>query len=377
MKARIFWILFILVLLALIGVRIAGVRRENQAVQERPPEAPLVRTARVVRADVVDRIALTGNVRPRNEVEIFSKVPGRIESIAAQVGDRVKAGQVLAVIEHKEIAWQARMAQAALQVARAGLEGARLEHDRVQTLFKGGAAPQAQLDGAKVKLSLAEAQAAQAAAAAGLAQQSLQNARVESAISGTVTRRPVNVGASVGPQSSLFTVQDVAALKLESSVDAASFARLAKGQEVRVRVDELPEQVFAGKVTLLSPSLDPVTRRAAVEVEIDNASGKLLPNMFAHADIAVGALRGALVVPREALFEAAGGTRIFRVRDGRTESLKPRLGPVDGAQVAVLDALAEDEQVAVSGLANLADGTPVRVAAESGEQASRPGGNEP
>lgn len=368
-KSSVVWAVIAAALIVGVGVRIAKVKNAAKAPEERAAQSALVRVARVARADVAERISVTGTVRPRNEVDLYAKVPGRIESLQAQVGDKVKAGQLLAVIEHKEIAWQAKASQAALQVARANLDGARLEFGRVQALFKGGAAPQAQLDGAKVRLALAEAQTAQAEAAAGLASQNVENARVESPISGTITRRPVNVGAQVGPQTALFTVQDVAALKLEVSVDAASFARLAKGREALVTVDALTGQTFSGKVAVMSPSLDGVTRRAALELEIDNASGKLMPNMFAHADIAVGDLQAALVVPREAVLEAAGGARVYRVRDGKVSSVKPRLGPVDGNRVVVLEGLAEGDQVAVTGVANLTDGAEIRVAPDEGAQA--------
>jgi RND family efflux transporter MFP subunit len=372
MKSRVFLILVALALVGGVGYRLAQARRAAKAPEERPAEGALIRTARVSRSEVVDRLDLTGTVRPRNEVDIFAKVAGRIETVHAQVGDRVKAGQTLATIEHKEISWQAKSAQAALKIARANLDGAKLELDRTEALFKGGASTQAQLDGVKVRYSLAEAQAAQAEAAAGLAHQQEANARVESPISGTITRRPVNVGNQVGPAQPLFTVQDVATLKVETSVDAAGFARLRKGAEARVTVDALPGQVFAGKVTLMSPTLDAGSRRAQVELEIDNSSGKLLPNMFARADLAVGRLPDALVVPRDAVAESAGGAQVFRVRDGKVQALRPRLGPVDGDKVAVLDGLAEGDEVAVSGVGGLADGAIVRVSKPRSEtQAAR------
>ena len=375
MKGRMVLISLGLALVGLIAFRVSQVKTANKAPEAKADESALVRTARVSRADMLERISVTGTVRPRNEVDLFAKVPGKIEALNAQVGDRVKAGQSLASIEHKEIAWQAKAAQAAVQVARANLDGARLDFDRTQALFKGGSAPQAQLDAAKVRLALAEAQAAQAEASAGLAQQQVDNARVESPISGTITRRPVNLGVQVGPQAPLFTVQDVATLKLEASVDAAGFARLTKGTEAAVTVDALPGQTFSGKVTLLSPSLDPVTRRATVELEIDNASGKLMPNMFAHADIAVGHLPGALTLPKEALYEAAGGAELFRIRDGKAQLVRPKLGPSDSTRVAVLEGLAEGDEVAVTGQASLADGAAVRAApAQAEAHASTQGG---
>jgi len=367
MKSRFVLLLVAVALVAGIGYRVRQARSANKAGEERPAEGALVRAAKVSRAEVIERISLTGSVRPRNEVDVFAKVAGRIESVSAQVGDKVKAGQTLAVIEHKEIGWQAKSAQAALAVTKANLEGAKLNYDRTEALFKGGASTQAQLDGAKVQLALAEAQAAQAEAAAGLAQQQLDNSRVESPITGTVTRRPVNLGNQVGPAAPLFTVQDVATLKLESSVDAAAFGRLTKGAEARVTVDAFPDQVFAGKVTLLSPSLDAGSRRAAVELEIDNSSGRLLPNMFAHAEIAVGRLPSALVIPREAVAEAAGGSQVFRIKDGKVQAVHAKLGPADGQKIAVLDGLAEGDDVAVSGVGGLTDGVAVRVGQENAQ----------
>ncbi len=263
MKGKLFGIVVVVALLGLIGYRIASYKKHSAGDKGPTEVVSLVRTAKLSRGNLAEQVSFTGTIRPRNEVDVFAKIGGRIETLTAQVGDKVKAGQVLATLEHKEIAWQSRSAQAALQVAQANLDGAKLDYDRTQKLFEGGSAPQAQLDGAKLKLDLALAQAAQAEAAAGLAEQQVANARVESPIAGTVIRRPVNLGAQVGPQSAMFTVQDVAALKLESSVDAVAFAKLAKGKEATVEVDALPGTEFKGKVSLLSPSLDAASRRAA------------------------------------------------------------------------------------------------------------------
>ncbi len=364
MKARIVIAVIVIGLLGLVGYRIAEQRQANAAPADRADEAQLVRAALVTRAAMPDVLSITGTVRPRNEVDVYPKVGGRLLTLDAQVGDVVKAGQQLASIEHKEIAWQAQAAEAAQQVADANLKGAKLEFDRTQSLFKGGAAPQAQVDGVGVRLALAEAQAAQARAAAGLAGQAVENARVVSPIGGTVIRRGVNVGAQVGPQSSLFTIQDLAALKLEGAVDSTGFARLAKNRAARVTVDAIPGAVFTGRVTLLSPALDSQTRRAAIELEVDNSEGRLLSNMFAHADITLGVLEGALVIPRQAVMDAAGGSVVFRLKEGKAEAVRPKLGPTDGVRVAVLEGLAEKDLVAVTGQATLIDGSKVKLATD-------------
>ena len=362
MKARIFWILLAVVIFALVGWRVMIYRQKQAAPTQEASEVAVVRSARVVKVDLDDKVAFTGTVRPLNEVDVFSKAAGRIEVLLVQVGDKVKAGQVICVVEHKEVGWQAKAAEASVMVAKANLDGAKLNHDRTLALFQGGSATQSQVDGAKVGLALAQAQLAQAEASAGLADQMLANATTFAPIAGTVIRRPVNVGVNVGPASPIVTIQDVATLKLEASVDAPAFARLKKGETAGVVIDTLPDDVFPGKVTVLSPSLDATTRRAAIEIELDNSSGRLLPNMFARAEVVAGALRGQVAVPRSALFEAGGGAVVFRLKDGKAEMVRPKLGPTDGDRVAVLSGLSEGDELAVTGQATLADGSLVKVA---------------
>lgn len=362
MKAKIFWGLVVLAVAGVVGLRVMSVREKQAEPAKAVEQVALVKADRVVKADLADKVSFTGNIRPRNEVDVFPKTGGRIELLPVQIGDKVKAGQVLAVVEHKEIGWQAKASEAAVGLAKANLEGARLNHDRTVSLFQGGSATQAQVDQVKIALNLAQAQLAQAEAANGLAQQSLANATIVAPIAGTVTRRPVNLGSNVGPQTVVCTLQDVAALKLEAAVDAPSFARIKKGFPVELTVDALPGEEFAGKVTLLSPTLDPTTRRASLEVEVDNASGKLMPNMFARADVVVGELKGAVAAPQAALFQAGGSPVVFKVQSGKALLVRPVLGPADHGLVAILSGLSEGDVLAVSGQASLADGAQVKVA---------------
>jgi membrane fusion protein (multidrug efflux system) len=343
------------ILVVLVGARVLAATRARNAAAE-APQPPLVPAARVVRGEVSERVLLTGTIRPRSAVEVHPDLAGRIDALHAKVGDRVRAGQLLATIEHDEISWQARSAHAAADMARAGLDGARLEHARTKELHDGGAVAPAQLDAARVKLALAQAQLAQAEAAAGLADEQVRNARIVSPISGVVVRRQVEVGAQVGPQAVAFAVEDVSALKLESSVDAADWARLAPGAAAEVTVDARPGEPFRGTVAVRSPSLDPATRRATVEIEIENSGGKLLAGTFARVAIAAARVEGALVIPRDAVVDGPGGAVVWRLAGGRAEAVKPRLGASDGRSVVVLDGLAEGDLVATAGQGALANG---------------------
>ena len=394
MKSKIVLIVIAIAFVGLVATRISGAKKAASDQKEKPAEAALIRTAKVSRGDIDEKISFTGNIKPRNEVDVYTKVPGRVEGLQAQVGDRVRAGQLLATVEHKEIGWQAKAAEAGVQaatagnqaaqatvkVAEAGLAGAKLEYERTLELSKGGSAPPAALDGARIKLDLANAQVeqakaqveataaqmSQAGAASALAGQQVENSRLESPIAGVVTRRNINLGTMVAPQLPAFTIQDTTTLKLESTIDPAQFTRVAKGKPASITVDVFGDEAFKGHVDVLSPTLDPQTRRAAVEISIENNTGKLLPHLFAKAEVTVGQLPNVLLVPREAVLQAPGGAVVFRVKGDRVEVVRPKFGPADGGVVAVLEGLNEGDELAITGLGNLADGSAVKVAASLG-----------
>ncbi len=213
-----------------------------------------------------------------------------------------------------------------------------------------------------MRLALAQGQLAQAEAAAGLAEKQVRNARIVSPIDGVVTRRPIDVGAQVGPQTAAFAVEDLSSLKLESAVDGAEWVRLAPGAAAEVTVDARPGKVFRGTVTLRSPSLDPANRRAAVEIEVENGSGQVLSGMFARAAVTASRIGDALVAPREAIVDGPGGAVAWRIAGGRAEAVKVRLGASDERSVVVLDGLSEGDLVATAGQSSLVSGAPAQAA---------------
>lgn len=380
MKSKIVWSLVAVAFVGLLGFRVVAASQARASVTDVVVEPPLVRTTKVVRADVAEQVLLTGSVKAGQEVSVFPKLPGKVETVSVQVGDAVRKGQVLATVEHKEIAWQARQAQAAVDAAKAahllavaGRDGAKLEFSRTKQLAEGGAAPPAALEGAEIKLQAAEAQVvaaaaqvAQAQAASGLMQQQVDNARITAPFDGVVTMRGVELGAMASQQLAAFVVQDARTLKLQTSVDLATFGRIEKGQKVVIMAEDLPGQTFEGVVALMSPTLDAQTRRAAIEIHIENGSGKLLPHTFAKAAVTLRELEGALAVPKDAVLLTSAGAVVYRIRDGRAEALQPKTGPRTDALVTVLDTLEEGDAIALGGLGQLSNGARVRVAAADG-----------
>jgi len=342
----------------------ARVALEKKAADENERPA-LVRVAAVQRRDLVDRAIVTGAIRARNEVEVFAKMPGRLESVHVRLGERVRAGQVLAVVEHREATWQKKQAEAAVALAKANLEMHESNLARTEPLLKSGSATEQQVSQLRSAVAIAKAQVAQAAAAEGLAGTAESNAWVVAPITGVVTRRGCDPGTMAGPAMPLFQVQDVAEMKLDVGVEARVAARIGVGRTVDVAVDAWPGERFRGRVAAIQPSLDPMTRRALVQVSLPNEKRRLLANMFARAEVQLGTLPGVLAVPQAALVEDAGEARLYAVREGRVVVLPARVLAGDGEFVGV-EGVGEKDVVAVQGQKNLREGARVDAVAENG-----------
>lgn len=352
-------------------------RREQAAVVP-PPKVPSVAVAVVAQKDVPRVVSITGVVRAQNEAQVFPKMGGRVTRVAVELGQAVKAGDVLALLENNDFMWRAKQAEAQLKAAQAGLENAKVQRktassawERAQGLYKKGALAQADFEQAEAGYALAgvgvqaaEAQVALAEAAVGLANQALSDTRITAPFAGVVARRMVDVGSQASPPQAAFLVQDQTGLEMQGTVPAAHVASLKKGMTVQVRVDELPGRELQGILASVAPSLEGDSRRAAVEVALQPAQG-LLPNMFGHAEIRFGEETGALVVPATAVISTADGALIYAVRGSKARVVRPRVGARIGDDVVIEDGLVAGDKVVVSGDAGLEDGTPVAVAGES------------
>lgn len=353
----------------------ASLQAKEQAAVPVEVDAPRVRTEPLGRHAIEAEVRFTGTLRAIRRVEVMPELAGRIEAVKVEVGDRVERGQLLAVIEHNSLVLAASQAKANRSVAAAAIERAELdvvtaerELGRVKELASRGAASQAELersqatvDTAQAALRSARSQHRGAKAAAGLSADSLGDSRVLSPLAGTVTKREVHTGTRVTPASLAFEIQDIDELELQGAVTARDFARLHVGQEVTIRVDARPDETFTGTVRTMSPSLDPVTRRATIGVAVANPEHRLLPNQFADATVVVERRAGVLAAPRDAVVVTPEGPDLFTVRDGVAVLAHAKLGATEDALVPVLEGLREGDPVVVAGQAELREGLAVVV----------------
>jgi RND family efflux transporter MFP subunit len=351
---------------------IAGEARDQQRALQR------VEVMRVARATDKSAIVLPGNIQAITEAPILARSDGYLQKRLVDIGDRVKAGQLLAEIEAPEIDEQIRQAKAALQQSNAGVDQAAANYERGQAdealakvtaerwaalLAKGVVSKQENdryqseyrsLSAATKSLekALAMQRSNVAAADANLARlDTMQGYRqVKAPFEGVITLRNVDVGALVNAGSTLlFRVAQISTLRTYVNVPQSNASDVRGSQAARLTVSNLPGREFAGTVARTASALDPATRTLLVEVHVPNPDGALLPGMYARVDLSQARLNAPLRIPSDALISRGEGTEVAVVREDRTVHLqKIEVGRDYGDRLDVIGGLTEGQTIIVN-----------------------------
>jgi membrane fusion protein, multidrug efflux system len=240
--------------------------------------------------------SITGTLDPVQETEIGFNAGGRLISVNVRLGEHVREGQILGTLDRRSVSAQSELAFAAVQASEAQLELARDRMQRAERLHAAGATSEAELLAARQQFSLAQAQVSQASAQGKLTASDGANHVVKAPFSGTVTRVPDGTGMVVMPGQALFRIEDLSSLVLRSGITERALARVEVGDAV---VIENPPA--RGVVRAFARSLDPVTRRAPIEIAIENAEGSLVGHALVKGRIVTGRTVPALRVPATAI----------------------------------------------------------------------------
>lgn len=314
-----------------------------------------------------DGPVLSGRLSAERTAQLRPQVGGTVLAVRVRAGERVAAGQVLAVIDTTVLADQLRSARLGLRSAELGAETARRNLERSRELFQAGAIAERDVEGARTQAAQADALLEDARARVAAATQQLGHATVRAPFGGVVSEFPVSVGdvvqAGPGAGGPIAVVVDPAVLELEAAVPAANLAALKPGAPVEFTVAAHPGRVFAGAVARVNPSVDPTTGQVRLYVRVPNADGTLAAGLFAEGRVALEIAQG-LAVPVGALDPRATVTAVKRVRGGLVETVPVTLGLRDALQrrVQVTEGLARGDTV----LAGAAIGVPAGVAVRFG-----------
>ena len=327
-----------------------------------------------------DTTDAVGTLRAREVNPLSPKIAGNVDAVLVDIGDRVKAGQIVIVLDNTNFELAVTQANAACRSAKAAVAQAGSQLDQVQKeygratrLLAGKVIPQSRFDiteaaynTARDAMTVMEGNYSQSLAALKTAQEHLKNARIQSSITGIVVDRNVEVGQSVAPGVQVLRILDQTAMKVDVELPENDFGRINIDDLAVVTVDAYPGQNFPGKVTVINPMVDPRVRTFRVRIEIANPSEKLVDGMFARVKLLTGK-RTALAVSRDALHRLPGsGTfYVFIVQGDKTVKRTIKIKKAGDKYAEVLEGLVKGEKIVVSGAGRLRAGVRVTIPAET------------
>lgn len=353
--------------LLLIGAGIAVLSTKDTAPENKPAPAPraamTVTTVRPTETSMPIRLAANGNIAAWQEASIGSEANGlRLAEVRVNVGDKVQAGQVLAVFAGESVEADVAQARAALLEADATAAEAAANAARARTLDATGALSAQQITQYLTAEQTARARVAAAKATLAAQQLRLKHVLVLAPDSGIISERKATVGAVAGAGTELFRMIRKGRLEWRAEVTASELGRIAAGTGVTVTAANGTQ--VKGKVRMVGPTVDPQSRSALVYVDLQTAPDNVAApkaGMFARGEFDLGTST-ALTVPQQAVVLRDGFSYVFRVNpDGRVNQVKVRTGRRQGDRVEVLEGIPRDALLAASGAGFLNEGDLVRV----------------
>ena len=244
-----------------------------------------------------------GNVKAEQAVTIHSTIPNRIVKQNADIGDFVAAGDILAVIDSEKIFQAVTQAEASLEVSKAQYRTAKAEWDRAQRLYVENVVSQSHYESIQAQHDAAASNVKQLEAVLSTAQSQLNDAEISSPITGVISYRALDVGDVAVPQIPLFKVVKMDPVRVHINVIERNVGKIQIGQKARIIVDSYPGIVFWGKVALVNPTLDPMSRTSSAEIKVENTDLKLKPGMFARVEVITDIHENIIVIPKHIIVE--------------------------------------------------------------------------
>ncbi len=312
-------------------------KKQTTAVEEKP----LVRLETVNVQPVEQTQEFTATVDADVVNNISPSVVLRIDKILVEVGDQVKAGQLLA-----------EMDRSSLVQSKTQLDNIQLEYDRQLALYEVGGTSKQLLDAQQTQLDVART-----------AYENLkENTQLISPIDGIVTARNYDNGDMYSAGTPLLTVQNIVPVKLMIHVSEGFYTQVKEGMPVTIRLDVYKDEKFTGKVSLVYPTIDAATRTFPVEIQLDNKDMRVRPGMFARVNINFGTERRVVLPDLAVVKQTGSGDRyVYVYNDGKVDFVKVELGRRTDSRYEVLSGVPDGARVVVAGQSRLYNGAEVTV----------------
>lgn len=306
--------------------------------------------------------SISGSLEAERHATVAAEVSGPVLATAAEEGDTVAAGAVLARLDDSALREAVLSAQSAVRSAEQQVEVARRNAERAEALLKGGAIPERDVETARWNVTNAQAGLADARARLSYAREQQSKTLVRAPFRGVVSRKSVSPGDTVQPGSPLYTIVDPTRMRLVAHVPAEGIAALREGTPVEFVVGGLPGQRFSGSVQRINPVADPSTRQVEIQVALPNPEGRLVGGLYAEGRLATST-RQALAVPAAAIDRSLGQPALLRVTGDHVERVPVQLGITDedAEKVEVISGVSAGDLVLLGAARGITPGAKVIV----------------
>ncbi len=329
--------------LLIAAVAMAGVScKEKKAVQEQTETIPSVAVETVSSRDVIQQTVFTGTVEADVVNNIAPQQPRRISRILVDVGDRVKAGQLLVELD-----------RSSLVQAKAQMDNALIEYERTNELYEFGGASKSEWDARRLQYDVAKS----------TYDNLLENTTLVSPVAGIVSARNYDNGDMAG-SNPILVVEQIRPVKIMINVSESLFPKVKRGMKIYVTFDAYGDEQFTGKVTRIYPTVDNSTRTFQVEVSLPNSDERIRPGMFARVTLPYDVAKHVVISDRAILKLMGSGDRyvyIYNPTDGTVRYSKVELGRRMDAEYEVLSGVENGDKVVVIGQNALSNGVKVEL----------------
>jgi len=355
------------------------------------PRAVAVQTTAIVTTYPSQQFILlnsTGYVVAQRKAAISSKATGRLEWLGVAEGSRVKAGDIIARIDARDVVAQGEGAQANVKAARAALEQALAEErdalaqlKRNQDLLAKGFVSAASVDTAKARAERATAGVGNARATISAAEAVSRNAQVSvdytvirAPFDGVILSKSANVGDLVTPFSNaadskgaVVSMADMSTLEVEADVAESSLSKIAVGQPAEILLDALPDTRFRGRISRIVPTVDRAKATVMTKVKFDAIDPRILPEMsakvsFLSQEVTAEQQKPMVAVATDAIVQRDGRTVVFVVRDDMATAVPIATGKKVGDLTGITGDVKSGDKAVLKPAANLVSGALVKVA---------------
>ncbi|MCU6435742.1 efflux RND transporter periplasmic adaptor subunit [Undibacterium sp. Jales W-56] len=324
-------------------------------------ELAAVDVIKVAARELSLNLPISGSLMPVSQTTVRAKVAAEVHETLVQEGMPVRKGQVIARFDSADLRARLNIQDAAVDEAQARLALAQKNRHSNEALLKQNYISQNAFDTTQNSLDLAQASLKSATSQREVAQLALADTLVKSPVDGIISKRSVQAGDKVSPDSPLFSIVNLAQLVLEAQVPSSEIPRVKIGQNVKFSVDGFGTRSFAGKVARINPAAEAGSRSMLVYVAVENVDGALKGGMFAKGALTLEKNSALPVMPVAAIRQHNGSDVVYLIVNNQIQQQAVKLGlrNEDEGVVQVLQGLEPGMQLISTKLGNIKPGSKV------------------